>query len=182
MEVDDAILFDEQLEPPAVVGVADPLVVVEDADDEAEEGDVSVTESEDNSTNPWPYLIDFFLFVSRKGDNVTAQCCLCRPKSTVLKAHVTSLSNLRAHMTRKHGEQLMEFDKIVKTSRQSRKRQSETPTSPSPFSPVQKKQQLLISSWGQTGSVVAQKAVDRKIVAFFVDNMLPFQVLGDENI
>jgi hypothetical protein len=157
-------VLDGQREP-AAAG-QDEVKMADDADDE--DDDVIVL---DKSNTPWPYLDKFFPFVGRKEGSIQVKCSLCSPKVTLLKAHISSLSNLRTHVHRMHTENIKEFEKAMN---EGRKR---TSVEPAEGPSHKKKKQLTISSWGRSSRRATQDGVDRRIVDLFVAGMLPLQVM-----
>jgi hypothetical protein len=147
---------DVQAEPPAAT--SEPLVVEVEPD----------LPGEQLGNDPWPYLKNFFGFRGREGENVRYECCLCSPKHVVIRAHASSLANLRSHVKRMHPDKLKEFEDAVAARRLKR------PSGDSETS--LRKKQMTISSWAASGSGVRQSGVDRRVVDFFVANMLPLQV------
>ncbi|KAL7640880.1 UNVERIFIED_CONTAM: hypothetical protein RMT77_008017 [Armadillidium vulgare] len=64
--------------------------------------------------HPWPHLEKFFAFKYCRENNAVFSCMLCLPKEIIIKGHRSSLSNLKAHIRRKHNSQYIQFDNRVK--------------------------------------------------------------------
>jgi hypothetical protein len=95
------------VDPAAVVGVAPPL-----------------TEEEIRS-DAWAFLKDFFVLVEKRRDNFkTYQCILCKPKVKNIKAHASTLSHLKLHVSRAHGNSLKNFEDTVSQHSRRGKRPS----------------------------------------------------------
>jgi hypothetical protein len=138
---------------------------------------VQVTTAGNNETgisDPWPYLKAFFVFVERKEESVIHRCVLCVPKINNIRAHISTLSNLRVHMKKKHPEKLTDFEAAVVGGRQKRP-SGETWRSGEGGPPAKK--QMSLAGWPGSGAAVRQAGVDRRIVDFFVGNMLSLQVI-----
>ncbi|PAA77247.1 hypothetical protein BOX15_Mlig016680g1 [Macrostomum lignano] len=65
--------------------------------------------------HPWPHLIKYFKL--SHWDSETApvfSCELCLPKKATIKGHVSSLNNLKSHISRRHSVQEKEFLQCTK--------------------------------------------------------------------
>jgi hypothetical protein len=125
--------------------------------------------------DPWYYLKDFFTLVEkRSGDFKTYQCVLCQPKVTKIKAHASTTSHLKSHVTRQHPGSLGTFETALSQGSRRGKRPSGEP----PESPAGKRGgQMSIAAWASgAGSGALQSGVDKRIVDYFVANMLSLQV------
>lgn len=151
------------------------------------------TETELN-LNPWPHLSDYFVFQSRLGEHkLIYECKLCLPKVCTIKAHVSSLNNLKQHMKRTHASKYVQFEEKVKVgSTRGRRKKTDLKSVNSldvdssrsdlfSLLPVHKRlrQQSIGESFGiaAAGSGVTQASVDQCIVNFFVANMIPLHVV-----
>ena len=65
-----------------------------------------VAETEKPLHNPWPYISDFFEYVTSEndGNQYVYKCLKCLPDTRLYKAQKRSLYGLRSHITRKHKE------------------------------------------------------------------------------
>jgi hypothetical protein len=63
--------------------------------------------------NPWPYVKDFFEFVERKEKNLKYKCVLCKPQTVIVKAHISSTTNLKAHVRKQHESRNDEFSSVI---------------------------------------------------------------------
>jgi len=72
-------------------------------------------EAEDE--NPWPHVSRYYAFLGRKESQLKFFCFACRPKSVIIKAHVSTLCNLRAHMQRVHPQLHKEFSTVLSMCR-----------------------------------------------------------------
>lgn len=52
--------------------------------------------------HPWPHLENYFAFKYWEEKNAIFSYVLCQPKDVVIKGHKSNLSNLKAHVKRKH--------------------------------------------------------------------------------
>ena len=153
----DAEAVECAVDPAAVVGVAPPL-----------------TEEEIRS-DAWAFLKDFFVLVEKRPDNFkTYQCILCKPKVKHIKAHASTMSHLKLHVSRAHGNSLKNFEDTVNQHSRRGKRPS---GDDSKLTSTKKQSQQSIAAWASgAGSGALQSGVDRRIVDFFVGNMLALQV------
>jgi hypothetical protein len=94
---------------------------------------------------------------------------------SMLKAHSSSLANLRQHVTKIHGSSLVAFEAAVsKGSR--RKRPSGGGSVPSAGG--KRGGQTSIAAWSSgAGYAALQSGVDTRIVDFFVENMVSLKVI-----
>lgn len=137
--------------------------------------------------NPWPHLSDYFNYVSRSGDQIMFDCKICLPRKSTIKAHTSSLNNLKQHMRRAHESQCVQFEKTVKagSSRGKPKRktnlvQSDIDSDASTSNRAKKIRQRNIAesfAVAATGVGVSQASVDQCIVNFFITNMIPLHVV-----
>ena len=74
---------------------------------------------ESDGENPWPYVQTFFKFLSRQESQVSFHCVTCKPKVTVIKAHVTTLQNLRSHMKTRHFAQFPQFEELSRMGKKA---------------------------------------------------------------
>ena len=105
-------------------------------------------------------------------DKKSYQCVLCKPKIKNIKAHASTLLHLKLHVSRQHGGSLKNFEAIVNQhSRLSKRPSGEDSKTPAG------KRQTTIAAWASgAGSEALESGVDKRIVDFFVGNMLAFQV------
>jgi hypothetical protein len=95
------------VDPAAVVGVAPPLT------------------GEEIRSDAWAFPKDFFVLVEKRPDNFkTYQCILCKPKVKHIKAHASTLSHLKLHVSRAHGNILKNFEDTVSQHSRRGKRPS----------------------------------------------------------
>jgi hypothetical protein len=78
-------------------------------------GEVEVVEVTEESqsqpdVNPWPYLNNYFEFKGKSGKSLDYLCILCKPRTKILKASISTQSNLKSHIERKHPQQLKKFE------------------------------------------------------------------------
>jgi hypothetical protein len=64
--------------------------------------------------NPWPYVNGFFSFIGQRDRSLDYQCLACMPRTVDIKAHVTSLNNLKLHMLKHHPELSDQFHYVIK--------------------------------------------------------------------
>ena len=96
----------------------------------SERNNVRSTGSEQEQIqNPWPHLNDYVAFKSRLGEKLIYECKLCLPKLSTIKAHVSSLNNLKQHMKRTHASKYVQFAEKVKagSTRGKKKNNSQPP-------------------------------------------------------
>ncbi|XP_052833627.1 uncharacterized protein LOC106874908 isoform X3 [Octopus bimaculoides] len=157
---------------------------------------VSATEpQQEQAHNPWPHLDEYFLIKSREGDKLIFNCNMCLPKTVPIKAHTTSLNNLKQHIKRTHPTKFMQFEMKIKigsfrgkikkrfsSDSNSSKCSSELSSPYSPPSGKKVRQQIIAESFDitATGSDIPQAAVDQKIVNLFVANMLPLHIVESD--
>lgn len=131
--------------------------------------------------NPWPHLQKYFVFVENDGtanlkdNHLSFRCQLCCPKQVVIKAHASSLTNLKSHVKRIHPYKAEEFEnKIREGIRNKRKLQVPCSDAGSSSSSSKKPRQpsIIEACSSNSGRNVRQSEVDNKIVDFFVSNML----------
>ncbi|XP_034018620.1 uncharacterized protein LOC117503486 [Thalassophryne amazonica] len=132
--------------------------------------------------NPWPHLEDFFVFKSVDKSNnklMFFRCALCQPKQTTIKAHISSLYNLKSHVRRNHSAQITRFEERIKAGSSRGKRREYPGSSLQPFAmnTCQLSQPTIGEAFGQSAAGVHQSVVDAKIVDLFVCNMLPLHVV-----
>ncbi len=111
--------------------------------------------------NPFPLLDKFFEYVGRTGNScetVNYKCITCKMQ---LKAHYTTTSNLKRHITIRHPDIREAFVDIMTKNKRHRNNSDECPVSPRKRSNVNK-----------SDSGVKQNAANQKIVEFFVTNMI----------
>jgi hypothetical protein len=73
-------------------------------------------EAEDE--NPWPHVSQYYAFLGRKESQLKFLCLACRPtKSVMIRAHISTLCNLRAHMQRVHPQLHGEFRAVLSVCR-----------------------------------------------------------------
>ncbi len=93
-----------------------------------------------------------------------------------IKAHVSTLSHLKLHVSRAHGNSLKNFEDTV--SQHSRRGKRPSGDDSKLTSTKKQSQQSSIAAWASgAGSGALQSGVDRRIVDYFVGNMLALQVL-----
>jgi hypothetical protein len=126
----------------------------------------------------WAYLKNFFVWVEKRPDKFkTYKCILCLPKETRIKAHPSTLSHLRSHVTRQHGDHVQDFEAATRQRPRGGKRPGN-----SLVATAAKKGQPLIAGWAVgTGSGALQTGVNKRIVELFVSQMLSLQVKCLEN-
>ena len=56
------------------------------------------SDSESESSHPWPYLQSLFKYIGTSGKTVRMICLLCEPKKTECCAYTNSPSNLKKHV------------------------------------------------------------------------------------
>jgi hypothetical protein len=64
--------------------------------------------------NPWPYVNGYFSFIGQRDRSLDYQCLACMPRIVDIKAHVTSLNNLKLHMLKHHPELSDQFHYVIK--------------------------------------------------------------------
>jgi hypothetical protein len=125
--------------------------------------------------DPWSHLKDFYLLVSKSGDSKckTYQCLLCQPVKKLIKAHSSTTSHLKLHISRQHKERLADFEVVLSLGSRRGKR----PSGDVPHLAKKHSTQTNIAAWASgSGSGALQSGVDTRIVDFFVANMLSLQV------
>jgi len=128
---------------------------------------------EEISGDAWAFLKDFFVLVEKRPDNFkTYQCVLCKPKVKSIKAHASTLSHLRLHVSRQHGTSLQKFEAAIN----QHSRRGKRPSGDDSKSPASKRQSSIATWASGAGSGALQSGVDRRIVDYFVGNMLALQV------
>ncbi|KAB0795331.1 hypothetical protein PPYR_12170 [Photinus pyralis] len=156
------------------------------------------SDGDEPQQNPWPHLSGFVAYKARLRDTLVYECKLCLPKTSTIKAHVSSLNNLKQHVKRMHPVKYIQFEEIVKagsTRGKIKKRPNSSNTSTidsnadssgshflSPPSTKKVRQQSIGESFGivASGSAVPQASVNRCIVNFFVTNMIPLHVVESD--
>ncbi len=63
--------------------------------------------------NPWAHLSSYFFFLGRREKSLDFQCVSCIPRIVDIKAHVSSLGNLKNHMLRYHRHQMGQFQRAL---------------------------------------------------------------------
>lgn len=152
-------------------------------DVEVEISDLNEPQDRQSHNNPWPFLDEFFTFKSREDDKLLFSCKLCLPKDVQIKAHLSSRSNLKQHISRTHSSKISKFEETCNENiRGKTKRFYSGSSNESVFSPpdAKKTRQLTIDqsfACLAKGSGASQSAVDQGIVDLFIENMLPFHVV-----
>jgi len=125
--------------------------------------------------DPWHYLKDYFALTSICGDRKKMyQCVLCLPVKKLIKAHASTTSHLKNHITRQHGGSLADFEDTISKGCRRGKRPSGDSNAPNS---AKKPQQQSIAAWASgSGYGARQSGVEKRIVDYFVANMLPLQV------
>jgi hypothetical protein len=74
--------------------------------------------------DPWPYLKNYFEFVSRDGDKVQYNCVLCLPKRQKLNVHTSTRNGLKVHVRSTHPHKLSVFEDLLalKSGRKQKQR------------------------------------------------------------
>lgn len=110
-EVGRGRVYGEETETSAVTWDSD----IGDEDSQlSSELEIEASLSNEQSENPWPHLKEYFDFRDRKDNTLSFHCVLCKPKERVLKAHTTTLQNLRIHIQRCHSQRLQKFLELTK--------------------------------------------------------------------
>lgn len=137
---------------------------------------------QDQTENPWPRLSEFFWLESRQGDKYVFVCRICMPKNALIKAHRSTLSNLKQHIRRTHPANFKEFLSKIKKGRKNKPRKmlySDMSSEDSILEsiPAIKKPRQHTKPYG---SEVSQSLVEQRIVDFFVSNLLPHSAVESE--
>lgn len=178
--------------PLAVEAEADMAIDVTATSDDADaEGrrrrDRGLDEKKDN---PWPYLESFLKYLSESAGSsgkAQVQCLLCLPKKILISVHLTSLSNMKAHVKRVHSTKFREFEDAVfagsrrgkHLEQKSRHPSSASSASETSVSLTPQKKQTDIAKWAvRRGDTFrfSQEHADEKTVDFFVNNMIALKV------
>ncbi|XP_074873107.1 uncharacterized protein LOC142024786 [Carettochelys insculpta] len=124
----------------------------------------------DNSMiHPWPYLKDLFEMKEVSGSSVRLQCLLCLPKIVEVAAYISSPSNLKKHMMRKHPNQLEKYTRLTSAVQKRKKESDHTSGSTS--------KQLKIETIASPFMLVSQPTVDKAVMKYIIEGLQPFSVV-----
>ena len=120
------------------------------------------------SKDPWPFLSEFFLFVSSTASNIEYRCKLCPAKAGTIKTSRSSKSNLSRHVKRLHRSRMDAFKGLLQRSKWVKNPHSSN------------SEQMSIESFVQrTAGHVTQEIVDDKIVKFIIRSAQPFMLVRE---
>ncbi len=137
-------------------------------------------------SDPFPFLKDFFQFVSatRGSDTkctITYRCKSCEKTSTQIKIHESTKSNLFRHIKAFHPCQFINFSKVVE---ENHKRKPKKPSQP--LTSQEKNLQPSVAAFlrGKGGeaskkSWITQADMDKAILEFIVDTGQSFHVVEE---
>lgn len=151
--------------------------------DSAESIDSELTEAEPQS--PWPFLGKWVKYKKMVGDSYIFQCLSCLPKITEVKVNKGTKANLKSHFSRIHPDKAKQVDETCKanvgTGGRSRNRSGQSDDGGS--TSKKRRQMSIAETFGimAEGSAVLQSSVDKTIVRFVVDNMLPLQIVDSQS-
>ena len=145
----------------------------------------TVIDADINAQHPWPHLKKYFTLKAVNKDKTQLQfaCILCKPKETVIKAHASSLFNLKSHIKKKHSTRAKQFEETIKAGSSRDKHLNKICSQTDEPPPKKTQVQLTVSETltSRRGSFCrnagSQKQVDTKIVDFFVCNLIAFNVV-----
>jgi hypothetical protein len=130
--------------------------------------------TDSNDANPWPFIDRYFTFTGVKGNNFEFKCIICLPKEKIISANKKSLYNLKKHVARLHPNKSDDVNRCIDIGIKEKKR-SHSADSGADI-PKKLKQQSIDQAIVKGSQVVTQSKLDTKIIAVFVDNMLPLEV------
>ncbi|KAF2366176.1 HTH CenpB-type DNA-binding domain [Trinorchestia longiramus] len=145
----------------------------------------------DSPQNPWPYLHDFFEYVSTGKDSgsMTFKCVQCLPMTKYYKAQKKSLFSLRKHIASIHAEMLTSFNACVKKGSKDhfkRKRdlsgerdydddEDERNAPKKQCTQLKMPQAMGLNRY--IGLNACNKTLENKIMKFFIENVLPLRIV-----
>lgn len=142
----------------------------------------SAMQNEDNvnrAGNPWPFVENYFKFVSMKGQNAVFDCILCLPAKKTISSNIKSTFNLKKHVIRLHPTAVNDFTKCLEDGTKDRKREhsEDRNETAAKKKPKQVSLQQAYSVYSHScKQKVTQATVDKKIVSLFVNTMIPLEV------
>ncbi|KAF2365032.1 Zinc finger BED-type [Trinorchestia longiramus] len=134
---------------------------------------------------PWPFLGKWVKYKKMVGSSYIFQCLSCLPKITEVKVNKDTKANLKSHFNRIHPDKAKQVDEACKanvgTGGRSRNRSSQSDDGGS--TSKKQRQMSIVETNGimAQGSPVLQSTVDKAIVRFVVDNMLPLQIVDSQS-
>lgn len=137
--------------------------------------------------SPWPFLDKWLKYKKMVDDNYIFQCLSCLPKINEVRVNKGTKANLKSHFNRIHPDAAKQVDEACKANVSTRGRGrnlSDGGSSGSGSASSKRPRQMSIAeTFGimAQGSGVLQSHVDKTIVAFVVDNMLPFQIVDSQS-
>ncbi|KAG0729240.1 Late secretory pathway protein AVL9 [Chionoecetes opilio] len=149
--------------------------------DSAESIDSELTEAEPQS--PWPFLGKWVKYKKMVGDSYIFQCLSCLPKITEVKVNKGTKANLKSHFNRIHPDKAKQVDEACKANVGTGGRSRNLSGQSDGGSTSKKQRQISIAeTFGimAQGSAILQSTVDKTIVRFVVDNMLPLQIVDSQ--
>lgn len=151
--------------------------------DSAESIDSELTDTEAEPQSPWPFLGKWVKYKKMVGDSYIFQCLTCLPKITEVKVNKTTKANLKSHFNRIHPDKAKQVDETCKanvgTGGRSRTRSGQSDDGGS--TSKKQRQMTIAETIMAQGSSVLQSTVDKTIVRFVVDNMLPLQIVDSQS-
>ena len=121
----------------------------------------------ETEANPWPFISQYYTFVSLKEKNVEFKCNMCAPQRKVLSCNRKSFYNLKIHVQRKHPNLSDKFNKCIAGGAAERKRSGCTDSGSvdvgaSASKKVKLQQQDIEQAMRQQSQIVTQVIVDKK--------------------
>ncbi|KAF2353120.1 Ribonuclease H-like domain [Trinorchestia longiramus] len=149
--------------------------------DSSESIDLKLAEPE----SPWPFLGKWVKYKEMVGGSYIFQCLSCLPKITEVKVNKDTKANLKSHFNRIHPDTARQVDEACKANVGTGGRNRKRSCQPDDGWSTSKKQRPM--SIAETlgimaqGSALPQSTIDKTIVRFVVDNMLPLQVVDSQS-
>ncbi|PAA72082.1 hypothetical protein BOX15_Mlig031089g1 [Macrostomum lignano] len=111
-----------------------PIVIdVEELENEDNEVQVEVVNQQQQvqqgqRMHPWPHLESYFKLKSFESEvNAIFTCQLCQPLEQCIKAHLSSLQNLKKHIASKHSIEQAKFEELCKVGSKRGKKRCASP-------------------------------------------------------
>lgn len=138
--------------------------------------------------SPWPFLDKWVTYKKMVGDSYIFQCLSCLPKINEVRVNKATKANLKSHFKRIHPNAAKQVEEACKANVYPGRRSRNLLDGGSSSSASSKR--LRQMSIAETFGIMAQSSsvlqfsvtnVDKTIVSFVVDNMLPFQIVDSQS-
>lgn len=142
--------------------------------------------SEPEFRSPWPFLDQWVRYKKMVGNSYVFDCLPCLPKTTELKVSKSTKANLKSHFRRMHPATAIKFDEACAANQGTggrTRRRSDQSDDDSSSTSKKTRHMSIVETFGTVpqGSGVLQSAIDKTIVRFVVDNMLPLQTVDSQS-